>query len=323
MVKQSRNPNFVNTEKPASGFRTYVILNKIRWFGLALGLIVFLINWIFSVIDFNSYIKFVELNFSRDGIISSPEKVINTVLIRIILMSVIWIAITSKSTVESLYKSSMLNRFLYFLVFVLFASYYLVRGIYPHLYMEDGFFESLTAVFAIIASLLCLISIYYNNDHALIKLVLFILFFLFGMEEISWGQRIFDWNTPDALSAINHQNETTIHNIFNPNFHLLYPLFNLFFGFLILSSIKLRKKIAAWLKIKKYMHFVPSHEFKLYGFIFILLSLQSYFYSHDGELTEEIFSVFILAYTVNLLGRKKVLSIELEKGKEERNKCGK
>lgn len=38
MIKQSRNPNFVNTEKPASGSRININLNKIRWFGLALGL---------------------------------------------------------------------------------------------------------------------------------------------------------------------------------------------------------------------------------------------------------------------------------------------
>lgn len=32
-------------------------------------------------------------------------------------------------------------------------------------------------------------------------------------EEISWGQRIFGWGTPEALSAVNHQDETTVHNI--------------------------------------------------------------------------------------------------------------
>jgi len=301
MVKQSRNTNLVNTEKPASGFKTYIILKKIRWFGLGLGLIVFLINWIFSVINFNSYIKFVELNFSPDRIISSPEKVIITVLIRILIISVILIVGTSRSSVESLYKSSMFNRFLYFLVFGLFASYYLVREVYPYLYIEDGFFESLTVVFAIISSLLCLISIYYNHDYIPLKLALFILFFLFGMEEISWGQRLFGWNTPGTLSTINYQNETTIHNIFNPYFQLLYPSFNLLLGFLILSPMKLRIKITAWFKIEKYLHFIPSYEFKLYGFVFILLSLQSYL--HGGELTEEIFSVFILVYAVNLVGK--------------------
>jgi hypothetical protein len=32
-------------------------------------------------------------------------------------------------------------------------------------------------------------------------------------EEISWGQRIFGWGTPEALDTINHQGETNVHNI--------------------------------------------------------------------------------------------------------------
>jgi hypothetical protein len=36
--------------------------------------------------------------------------------------------------------------------------------------------------------------------------------FLTG-EEISWGQRIFGWATPEALDEINRQGETTVHNI--------------------------------------------------------------------------------------------------------------
>jgi hypothetical protein len=47
--------------------------------------------------------------------------------------------------------------------------------------------------------------------------VLFLLFaagcvFVAG-EEISWGQRIFGWGTPEALERINHQEETTLHNV--------------------------------------------------------------------------------------------------------------
>jgi len=36
--------------------------------------------------------------------------------------------------------------------------------------------------------------------------------FLTG-EEISWGQRIFGWGTPESLQAVNRQGETTVHNI--------------------------------------------------------------------------------------------------------------
>jgi hypothetical protein len=32
-------------------------------------------------------------------------------------------------------------------------------------------------------------------------------------EEISWGQRVFGWGTPEALAEVNHQNETNVHNI--------------------------------------------------------------------------------------------------------------
>lgn len=38
-------------------------------------------------------------------------------------------------------------------------------------------------------------------------------FVLGGLEEISWGQRLFNWGTPEALSALNQQGETTIHNV--------------------------------------------------------------------------------------------------------------
>ena len=31
-------------------------------------------------------------------------------------------------------------------------------------------------------------------------------------EEISWGQHLFDWATPENWSEVNDQNETNIHN---------------------------------------------------------------------------------------------------------------
>ncbi len=40
-------------------------------------------------------------------------------------------------------------------------------------------------------------------------------FLLGALEEISWGQRLFDWDTPVALEAVNQQGETTIHNVGN------------------------------------------------------------------------------------------------------------
>lgn len=58
-------------------------------------------------------------------------------------------------------------------------------------------------------------------------LFLAVAFFLFAMEEISWGQRIFGWDTPAALEEVNQQGETTLHNL--PEFAIII-FFALFWG---------------------------------------------------------------------------------------------
>lgn len=46
-------------------------------------------------------------------------------------------------------------------------------------------------------------------------------FFVAG-EEIAWGQRLFGWGTPEALEAVNVQQETTIHNISSLHLAFIY-----------------------------------------------------------------------------------------------------
>ncbi len=46
-------------------------------------------------------------------------------------------------------------------------------------------------------------------------MVLFALGFLYiGMEEASWGQHVFGWQTPEWIASHNRQEETNIHNLF-------------------------------------------------------------------------------------------------------------
>lgn len=51
------------------------------------------------------------------------------------------------------------------------------------------------------------------NGRPIFHLGLAMLMFVCAGEEISWGQRIFNWKTPESLSAINAQNETNLHNL--------------------------------------------------------------------------------------------------------------
>jgi len=57
--------------------------------------------------------------------------------------------------------------------------------------------------------------------------------FLVAGEELSWGQWIFGWGTPDALAEINLQNETNAHNLIDPR---LYDLAYSAIGFVTLLT---------------------------------------------------------------------------------------
>jgi len=88
---------------------------------------------------------------------------------------------------------------------------------------EDGFFETSTAIFFFLAAILFFYlyfkdhegnNLYIFKTKKNIFLLLLGLLFLFGAgEEISWGQRIFNIETPQALKEINTQKELNIHNI--------------------------------------------------------------------------------------------------------------
>ncbi len=83
---------------------------------------------------------------------------------------------------------------------------------------EDGIIENATSVFYLIASAANLTLLMRFCGRTLLRLnlgLLALLFFVVGMEEISWGQRILNIETPAALRDINVQGELTLHNIWS------------------------------------------------------------------------------------------------------------
>lgn len=76
---------------------------------------------------------------------------------------------------------------------------------------EDGLFEYLTALSFLISSMFFFIN--FLNQKKIV-LVLFALIFFIGMgEEISWGQRIFNFGTPEYFKERNIQDEFNLHNL--------------------------------------------------------------------------------------------------------------
>ena len=103
--------------------------------------------------------------------------------------------------------------------FIAFASLLLLYGVnlvldknvVVAINWEDSLFENLTALAFFVTSLVFLIL--FVRTRKVIH-ILFFLLFLFGTgEELSWGERIFHFEVPEAIAAKNAQNEFNIHNL--------------------------------------------------------------------------------------------------------------
>lgn len=88
---------------------------------------------------------------------------------------------------------------------------------------EDGIVEY-TAVVCYLVAAGIIISLFFISKSSarkyllglrrnIIFLLIGILFIIFAGEEISWGQRIFDFTTPEFWSLLNRQGEITLHNL--------------------------------------------------------------------------------------------------------------
>jgi len=126
---------------------------------------------------------------------------------------------------------------LYFLLFVFclfcFTAVLLPQKTFLFLVQEDGPFESAAATFFLLSSILFFLlffrkssfkkaadAAYFNSRSKRIFFFLLGLLFIFLVgEEISWGQRIFGFETPEGMAERNMQGETNLHNL--DIFHIL------------------------------------------------------------------------------------------------------
>lgn len=91
---------------------------------------------------------------------------------------------------------------------------------------EDGVIEYATAFFYLVASVVSAVLAYRSRHwkaRAWMLGILAVLFLGVSGEEISWGQRIFDIETPEFLEEHNIQKEMNLHNMFGYTAdHVLY-----------------------------------------------------------------------------------------------------
>ena len=179
----------------------------------------------------------------------------------------------------------------------------------PIFYEEDGVFESMTAILLFLAAILFFRSTRMAGRKGqaipirllLGSLGLFCLFFC--MEEISWGQRILGWETPEWAKNINSQQETNLHNLVNKvgeeDFQLRYlqVIFDLTFSLMLLALAGLKDRIP-YPQLKELLHLEKFY------FLAIFIAIGSLL---PHELNEELLSLFFFIYSYDVFKRIRAL----------------
>jgi hypothetical protein len=178
-----------------------------------------------------------------------------------------------------------------------------ITSIYTFLYAKDrGLLDLSVSVVMLVSATLMFATawkMWKKNEGtkphfflALFYLFLAVLFVAYTGEETSWGQDFFKWQTPELFSA-NLENQTNIHNYFNPYFRYIYATLALVFVVVLFS---------AWLEFNQYglpyNRLILPHP-SLIG-LSLLIAFVSFVWYREQELMEEMVAAFVLFYSLRL-----------------------
>ena len=193
-----------------------------------------------------------------------------------------------------------------------FAMALIGKDAYKWFTGEDRFAENLQVIFWAISFLLSLIIVKKklrdgDNMFAVLYAILAVgIFFIIG-EEVSWGQRVFGWMTPESLQAINKQKETNIHNIhgIGTTFkwaHMVVGAYGTFLPIIVMRSKALSRFSSQISMLVPHYTLVPYFAFLLFWRIFRnLFEVPKKYYfavSEFSEVTELVLSLAFLFFLI-------------------------
>lgn len=192
----------------------------------------------YGFIDFYNLIGHLE-NFAHDGHIERK------VLAYITLLFIPFYAVIVLTLIYKIYKDWALIPVGFLLLYSLLFGITLILYMYGNLEItfglekgEDSALEWLTVILSVIAAIIFFIA---GLSGSRVPIIFGLLWLIFAIEEISWGQRIFGIATPDFFDKYNYQQELNIHNFLNPIINYLYLPFFLILTFLFTSFRKIEK----------------------------------------------------------------------------------
>lgn len=177
---------------------------------------------------------------------------------------------------------------------------------------EDGFVENVTAIALLGLSILCAIRLYRFRK---IKpfwwkagtFIFALLFFFAAGEEISWGQRIFGWETGDFFED-NLQNETNLHNLEIGETNINKLIFSQILTgvmviYLLIVPFLFRRK--QWMKNLLTRFAVPVvHRHHTIAFIIVTIVVLIIPASRVWEVYEMAFSIIFLLIFIHPLNKE-------------------
>tara|TARA_B100001057_G_scaffold432970_1_gene461476 strand:+ start:53 stop:841 length:789 start_codon:yes stop_codon:yes gene_type:complete len=179
------------------------------------------------------------------------------------------------------------------------------RGGYNPIFWEENGLVEFTQVIILFISIIILfkhIKLQIKNLSRSYQIILFLyllalIYYFF--EEISWGQHLFFWNSPEFFLEFNSQKETNFHNISN----LLNDLPRTFLMLLCTISFIVNKLISSRLIYLKFL-ILPNSKLIYLSFLILLfvipdflidiLNIDSFYYSWEIEKHPFNFSIDLI-----------------------------
>ncbi|NJK49632.1 hypothetical protein HC931_17080 [Candidatus Gracilibacteria bacterium] len=193
---------------------------------------------------------------------------------------------------------------------------------YERMMGEGGFVEYGTTLTYILAFAFSLpIGNYFikqkQNLLGVIYYLLAILFLFIALEEVSWGQTFFKWETPDFLEEVNVQQETSLHNLVWFHYSLRDAIIVVSFlggvSWWLASLFKLTHKFKQFIK-----YLIPDWYLSSFFIVSFILSailkfqdILTFFISKDQEFAELILSLGFLLFVLTNYFRQSFSSLKL------------
>ncbi len=194
--------------------------------------------------------------------------------------------------------------------------FYHSNSIYNSIVKEDGIIEYLTAIFLLSISIFLIKKLLEMKDLISVNnfgIIMFSIIFFFGFgEEISWGQRIFNIETPHFFIENNLQSETNIHNlmiggvklnklIFTNGLFFIFSFYFLAIPYLYTKSNNIKSLI------NRFSIVIPKYS---QSTIFIISTIIIYIFDHErvSEVWECLFAFTMLITSINPLNKQEIYS---------------